>query len=100
MLSACDTGVGEVRAGEGIFGLRRTLQAVGARTLIMSLLPVEDESARAWMRVLYEGRLRDGLTTAEAVRQASLAVLETRRTAGQSTHPFHWAAFVAAGDWR
>jgi CHAT domain-containing protein len=52
------------------------------------------------MTALYEGRLKERLDTAEAVRRASLKVLERRRVAKQSTHPFHWAAFVASGDWR
>ena len=100
VLSACDTGIGEVRAGEGVFGLRRAFQVAGARTLIMSLWSVEDEAAREWMKALYEGRLVKGLGTAEAVREASLKVLRERRAKGESTHPFYWAGFVAAGDWR
>ena len=100
MLSACDTGVGEVKAGEGVLGLRRAFQVAGARTLIMSLWAVEDESARAWMRALYEARLSKRLDTAEAVREASLSVLRERREQGLSTHPVYWAGFVAAGDWR
>jgi len=100
VLSACDTGLGELRAGEGVFGLRRAFQVAGARTIIMSLWPVEDQSARLWMRALYKGRLEQRLDTAEAVRRAGLAVLQERRKQGQSTHPFYWAAFVAAGDWR
>lgn len=100
VLSACETGLGEARAGEGLFGLRRAFQLAGARTLVTSLWPVEDESSRRWMKALYEGRLSRGLSTAEAVHEASLAVLRERRAAGQSTHPFFWAGFVAAGDWR
>jgi CHAT domain-containing protein len=100
VLSACETGVGEVRAGEGVFGLRRAFQVAGARTLIMSLWPVEDQAARQWMRELYQARLERRLSTAEAVREASLTVLRDRRAAHQSTHPFYWGAFVAAGDWR
>jgi len=100
VLSACDTGIGEIKAGEGVLGLRRAFQVAGARTLIMSLWPVEDESTREWMKALYEARLEKGLDTAESVREASLSVLHRRREAGQSTHPFYWAAFVAAGDWR
>ena len=49
---------------------------------------------------LYEGRFERHLSTADAVHQASLTVLRDRRAKGQSTHPFFWAAFVAAGDWR
>jgi CHAT domain-containing protein/tetratricopeptide (TPR) repeat protein len=100
VLSACDTGLGEIKAGEGVFGLRRAFQIAGARTVIMSLWSVEDRSAMEWMRALYEGRLQRGLDTAEAVREASLTVLRQRRAKGLSTHPFYWAGFVAAGDWR
>jgi CHAT domain-containing protein len=52
------------------------------------------------MRTLYEGRFQQHLSTADAVHNASLRVLQDRRGARQSTHPFYWAAFVAAGDWR
>ena len=100
VLSACDTGLGEIRAGEGVFGLRRAFQIAGARTVIMSLWSVDDEATRVWMRALYNGRLARRLDTADAVREASLNVLRQRRAAKQSTHPFYWAAFVAAGDWR
>ena len=100
VLSACDTGVGEVRAGEGVLGLRRAFQVAGARTLIMSLWPVEDQLTRDWMRRLYRARLLLGLTTIDAVHQANLSTLRQRRARGQSTHPFYWAGFVAAGDWR
>ena len=100
VLSGCDTGVGEVRAGEGVFGLRRAFQAAGARTVIMTLWPVEDQTTRQWMTTLYQGRLVRKLSTADAVREAGLAALRGRRTSGLSGHPFYWAAFVAAGDWR
>jgi CHAT domain-containing protein len=100
VLSACDTGLGEIRLGEGVFGLRRAFRVAGARTLIMSLWPVDDESGRRWMRALYEGRLLRGLSTADAVREASLAFLRQQRLKRESTHPFYWGAFLAAGDWR
>ena len=100
VLSACDTGLGEIKAGEGVFGLRRAFQIAGAHTVIMSLWSVEDRAAMTWMRALYEGRLTRKLDTAAAVREASLAVLRQRRARGQSTHPFYWAGFVASGDWR
>jgi CHAT domain-containing protein len=100
VLSACDTGLGEIRAGEGVFGLRRAFQIAGARTVIMSLWSVEDQSAMVWMRTLYEGRFQKHLSTADAVHAANVAVLLGRRAKSQSTHPFYWAGFVAAGDWR
>ena len=100
VLSGCETGVGEPRAGEGVFGLRRAFQIAGARTVIMSLWPVDDEATRDWMASLYRHRLVDNASTIDAVRSASLELLERRREAGLSTHPFYWAGFVAAGDWR
>jgi CHAT domain-containing protein/tetratricopeptide (TPR) repeat protein len=100
VLSACDTGVGQIQAGEGVFGLRRAFQIAGARTVVMSLWSVDDQATRAWMKALYEGRFQRQLSTADAVHQASLTVLRDRRAKGLSTHPFFWAAFVAAGDWR
>jgi len=83
-----------------VFSLRRAFQVAGVRTVIMSLWSVEDQATRQWMRALYEARLERGLDTADSVRAAALSVLQDRRAKGQSTHPFYWAAFVAAGDWR
>ncbi len=100
VLSACDTGVGEVRSGEGVLGLRRALQIAGAGTLIMSLWTVEDQAARTWMTELYDARLSRLLGTCESVREANLSVLRSLRAQGRSTHPFYWAAFIAVGDWR
>lgn len=100
VLSACDTGAGEVRAGESLFGLRRAFQIAGARTVIMSLWPVEDKSSRDWMKALYRNRLEKRMTTIDAVHEASLERLDERRARGKSTHPIFWAGFVAAGEWR
>ena len=100
VLSACDTGVGESISGEGVFGFRRAFRIAGARSVIMSLWPVEDDAAQAWMETLYRARMEGGMTTAESVRHASLVLLRTRREDGRSTHPFFWGAFIAAGDWR
>jgi len=100
VLSACETGVGEIQAGEGVFGLRRAFEVAGVDTLIMSLWSVEDEATREWMRHLYEARFVEGRDTAESVREAGLRVLKRRREEGESTHPFYWAAFVAAGEWK
>jgi len=100
VLSACDTGVGEILAGEGVFGLRRAFQVAGARTVIMSLWPVGDEDSRRWMTTVYERRFVRGMSTMDAVRESSLDQLRRRRQAGLSTHPFHWGSFIAAGDWR
>jgi CHAT domain-containing protein/Tfp pilus assembly protein PilF len=100
VLSACDTGVGEILAGEGVFGLRRAFQVAGARTVIMSLWPVDDEDTRRWMAAVYERRFARNLTTMEAVRESTLEQLGRRQRSGLSTHPFFWGGFIAAGDWR
>jgi CHAT domain-containing protein len=100
VLSACDSGLGEIRAGEGVFGLRRAFQLAGARTVIMSLWQVDDNSTRLWMQELYRARFVRGAATSEAVRTATLSVLANRRTSHLSTHPLYWAGFVAAGEWR
>lgn len=100
VLSACDTGLGELKAGEGVLGLRRAFQIAGVHTIIMSLWAVDDDAVRSWMRVLYEGRLQQGVNTADAMHRATLEILRKRRAGGTSTHPFFWAGFVAAGDWR
>jgi len=63
VLSACDTGIGKTIAGEGVFGFRRSFRIAGARTVIMSLWPVEDAGGRDWMEALYRARLIDGMTT-------------------------------------
>src|SRR5262249_20794375 len=100
VLSACDSGLGELKSGEGVFGLRRAFQVAGVRTVIMSLWSVDDQATGQWMRALYLARLQKHLDTADAMHEAGLTMLRDRRAKGQSTHPFYWAAFVAAGDWR
>lgn len=100
VLSACDTGLGSIANGEGVFGLRRAFRIAGAATVIMTLWPVDDRATQAWIEGLYRARLGDGQSTAGAVRAASLVALDARRRAGHSDHPFYWGGFVASGGWR
>ncbi len=100
VLSACESGLGKVHAGEGVLGLRRAFQIAGAKTVIMSLWAIEDNLARAWMVELYRARFIDEMATADAVRRATRRILQARRSASISTHPYYWAGLVAAGDWR
>jgi CHAT domain-containing protein/Tfp pilus assembly protein PilF len=93
-LSACDTGVGEVRNGEGVYGLRRAFLLAGTETLVMSLWPVSDYVARETMVTYYAG-LRAGLGRGEALRRAKLAMLERK----VQQHPFYWASFIQSGEW-
>ncbi|MBD3162794.1 MAG: CHAT domain-containing protein, partial [Candidatus Eisenbacteria bacterium] len=100
VLSACETGVGEVLNGEGVLGLRRAFRVAGTRTLITSLWSVRDEETRRWMDAFYRGRLEGKRETIDALREADLTMLDERRRRGASTHPFYWGAFIASGDWR
>ena len=93
-LSACDTGVGEIHNGEGVYGLRHAFLLAGAETLVMSLWPVSDYMTREMMVTYYTG-LRAGLGRGDALRQAKLAMLKRK---GRE-HPFFWAGFIQSGDW-
>lgn len=100
VLSTCESGLGAIRKGEGVLGLRRAFDLAGAHATIMSLWKVDDAATARWMSALYTARLARGMSTAASVRHANLQVLKERRGNGDSTHPFYWGAFVAAGDWR
>jgi CHAT domain-containing protein/tetratricopeptide (TPR) repeat protein len=93
-LSACDTGVGEVKNGEGVYGLRRAFVIAGAETVVMSLWPVSDYVTRELMTSYYRG-LKAGLGRGDALRQAQLAMLNRK---GRE-HPFYWASFIQVGEW-
>jgi CHAT domain-containing protein len=93
-LSACDTGVGEVRKGDGVHGLRRALVLAGSETQVISLWAVQDKATRDLM-VAYYGRLAQGQGRGEALRQVQLKLLKNvnRR------HPYFWASFIQSGAW-
>jgi CHAT domain-containing protein/Tfp pilus assembly protein PilF len=95
VLSACETGVGAVLSGDGVYGMRRALVLAGAESQVVSLWNVSDASARVLMRDYY-GELARGTGRAEALRQAKLHLMHQQRYA----HPYYWAAFIPAGDWR
>jgi CHAT domain-containing protein/tetratricopeptide (TPR) repeat protein len=94
VLSACETGLGEVQAGEGVYGLRRALVLAGARAQVMSLWRVDDEATRDLMGAFYR-RLRAGESASQALRQSQLQMLRDEKRA----HPFYWAAFIHSGEW-
>jgi CHAT domain-containing protein len=95
VLSACQTGVGAVPSGDGVYGLRRALVLAGAASQVVSLWSVSDVATRALMRDYYR-ELTRGTGRAEALRQAQLRMRQQPGTA----HPYYWAAFIPAGDWR
>jgi len=88
-LSACSTGLGREYAGEGLLGLVRAFQYAGARAVVASLWPVEDESTAELMAAFY-GHLGSSRAQAEALRRAQVAMIEA---GGAVAHPYHWAGF-------
>jgi CHAT domain-containing protein/Tfp pilus assembly protein PilF len=97
ILSACETGIGHIRTGEGIFGLRRAFEMAGAQSEISALWSVDDQSTSAIIGQLF---VEQNITVADAMRRAALRRINDLRNAGKSDDPFFWAAFVATGDWR
>ena len=93
-LSACDTGVGEIRNHEGVYGLRRAFVLAGAETLVMSLWSVSDYITRDAM-VGYYARLRAGAGRGDALRQAKFEILKRQ----SRRHPYYWAGFIQSGEW-
>lgn len=91
VLSACETGLGEVQVGEGVFGLRRAFILAGARTLVISLWQVPDQQTQELMIEFYRSILA-GQSRAEALRQAQLMLKE------KYPHPFYWGAFICQGE--
>jgi CHAT domain-containing protein len=94
VLSACDTGLGEVHNGEGVYGLRRAFVLAGAESLVISLWPASDYSTRSLMTSYYRN-LKQGLGRGAALRQVQLDML--RRD--PRLHPFYWANFIQSGEW-
>jgi CHAT domain-containing protein len=93
-LSACDTGLGEVKNGDGVYGLRRAFMLAGTETVVMSLWPVSDYVTRELMTAYYNG-LKQGQGRGEALRQVQLDMLKRKDRA----HPFYWASFIQEGEW-
>jgi CHAT domain-containing protein len=96
VLSACETGVGEARNGEGVYGLRRALVLAGSESQVMSLWQVSDTATMDLMSAYYQ-RLRAGEGRAEALRNVQRRFLQS---GSSRSHPFYWASFIQSGDWR
>ncbi len=94
VLSACDTGLGEVKNGEGVYGLRRAFTLAGTETLLMSLWSVSDYATRELMTNYYKN-LKRGMGRGESLRKVQLEMLKRK----ERTHPFYWAAFIQSGEW-
>jgi len=100
VLSACETGLGEVTSGEGVLGLQRGFAVAGAQQLVMSLWSVPDDSTAALMDHFYGDLLRKRRPTgaAESLRAAQLSRLEYHRAINGDSRPGEWAAFIVSGS--
>ncbi len=87
VLSACETGLGKVRQGEGVYGLQRSMMVAGAKNLLVSLWPVSDEATNLLMTTFYSAYLKSGV-----IGQAYNDAMKTIRKA--YPQPFYWGAFV------
>ncbi len=94
VLSACETGLGDVKVGDGLYGLRRALVIAGSQSQVLSLWKVSDAGTKELMVKYYQG-LKAGKGRHEALRDAQLEMLKNP----SYQHPFYWASFVPSGDW-
>lgn len=94
VLSACDTGVGEIVNGQGVYGLRRALALAGSESQVMSLWPVSDQGTRDLM-IRYYKALQTGQGRGEGLRQVQLKMLADPNW----RHPYYWASFIQSGKW-
>ncbi|MBD2298525.1 tetratricopeptide repeat protein [Nostoc sp. FACHB-190] len=94
VLSACDTGKGDIKVGDGVYGLRRALVIAGSQSQVLSLWQVDDTATKELM-VKYYNNLKAGKGRHEALRSAQLDLLNSQ----DYSEPQFWAAFVPSGNW-
>jgi len=95
VLSACETGVGELRRGEGVISLARGFSYAGAKSLATTLWRVSDRESAALMNLFYQ-QMKEGHPKDKALRNAKLQFIS--QSGPELAHPFFWAAFVLSGD--
>ncbi|HKP71983.1 MAG TPA: CHAT domain-containing protein, partial [Pyrinomonadaceae bacterium] len=96
MLSACETGLGKERRGEGVIGLTRAFMYAGAPTVGVSLWSVADKSTAELMPDFYKRMFTGQASAPAALRAAQVSMITNKRYSA----PFYWAPFVLVGDWR
>jgi CHAT domain-containing protein len=98
VLSACETGLGEIKSGEGVFGLRRAFTQAGARSLVMSMWSVPDRETKELMIEFYKNIKSGKMNRSLSLRQAALKQLATVKGRYGNPDPFYWGAFVFMGE--
>lgn len=98
VLSACETGIGALRKGEGIISLARAFAYAGAASVISTLWAVNDASTTQVMLGFYKS-LRAGHSKSAALRRAKIQYLGDARD-NIAAHPYYWSAYIAVGDVR
>lgn len=94
VLSACETGLGEIHEGEGVYGLRRSFQEAGVAEVVSSLWEVSDAGTQALMTDFYD-KMLNGQPAREALRETQLEMIEDP----QWGYPYIWSAFMIVGSY-
>lgn len=94
VLSACETGLGDIKGNEGVYGLQRAFRIAGARNVLASLWEVGEEATKELFESFYLHLLNEELTVQEALHQAQ----NDLRKHEQFSSPYFWAGFVVVGE--